>query len=128
VGTFPNKATQFKKGVSGNPDGPKPGYKLMKTILRELIEGDVNYEDLAGKKKRMSAAQAVMLAQVAKAIHKQDTNAAKFVVEELEGLKTQKIESESTNFSTNVNFMNQAVDKDMDDYALERVKQMKEGK
>lgn len=31
------KATQFKKGQSGNPAGPKPGYKHMSTWIQELL-------------------------------------------------------------------------------------------
>jgi len=32
-----SKATQFKPGVSGNPKGPKPGYKHINTVVQELM-------------------------------------------------------------------------------------------
>jgi hypothetical protein len=34
------KKTQFKPGQSGNPAGPKPGYKHISTHIRELLEDD----------------------------------------------------------------------------------------
>lgn len=34
------KATQFKKGQSGNPAGPKPGYKHISTHIREMLEDE----------------------------------------------------------------------------------------
>lgn len=34
------KATQFKPGQSGNPAGPKPGYKHLSTWIREMLNDD----------------------------------------------------------------------------------------
>lgn len=34
------KATQFPKGTSGNPSGPKPGYKHLSTHIQALLNDD----------------------------------------------------------------------------------------
>lgn len=39
------KETQFKPGVSGNPAGPKPGYKHINTWIQELVS-DEDFEAL----------------------------------------------------------------------------------
>lgn len=45
VAEFPNKATQFKPGQSGNPKGPKPGYKHISTWIQDMLN-DENFETL----------------------------------------------------------------------------------
>lgn len=40
---FPNKDTQFKPGQSGNPKGPKPGYKHISTHIQEMLN-DPDFE------------------------------------------------------------------------------------
>lgn len=40
---FPNPDTQFKPGQSGNPDGPKPGYKHISTHIQEALN-DPDFE------------------------------------------------------------------------------------
>lgn len=35
-----SKATQFKPGQSGNPAGPKPGYKHINTHIQELLNDE----------------------------------------------------------------------------------------
>ena len=37
---FPNPDTQFKPGQSGNPTGPKPGYKHLSTYIRDAMEDE----------------------------------------------------------------------------------------
>jgi hypothetical protein len=39
------KATRFQPGVSGNPAGPKPGFKHINTIVQELLN-DPEFEAL----------------------------------------------------------------------------------
>ena len=34
------KATQWKKGQSGNPEGPKPGFKHLSTHIQELLNDE----------------------------------------------------------------------------------------
>lgn len=34
------KATQFKPGQSGNPEGPKPGYKHLSTHIQDLLNDE----------------------------------------------------------------------------------------
>lgn len=44
-------ATQFKKGQSGNPSGRKKGSKNLTTILRAMLEEEIDYKDPFTKKK-----------------------------------------------------------------------------
>lgn len=39
-------AGMFKKGIGGNPAGPKPGYKQKRTILREALMANPKYAKL----------------------------------------------------------------------------------
>lgn len=40
AGQFPNPATQFQPGVSGNPNGRPKGRRSLSTIIREMLEGE----------------------------------------------------------------------------------------
>lgn len=40
MGEFPNKDSQFKPGQSGNPQGPKPGYKHISTWIQDMLNDD----------------------------------------------------------------------------------------
>lgn len=40
MGEFPNKETQFKPGVSGNPAGPPKGTKHLSTWINELLNDE----------------------------------------------------------------------------------------
>lgn len=53
---FPNKDTQFKKGESGNPLGKPVGTKSLSTILKNMLEEeiDVELEDGTKQKKTLS--------------------------------------------------------------------------
>lgn len=77
MGEFPNKATQF----SGTPGpGRPPGSINMRTLLREMLSDG-----------RLGEAGDLWLAQWQKA-KEGDTQAAKFIIDNLEGLLTQKVE------------------------------------
>lgn len=71
---FPNKDTQFKPGQSGNPSGPKPGYKHLTTHIQELLEDEEFEADLLDSKKGVVAfkgkpIQAIILAARHKAVN-----------------------------------------------------------
>lgn len=73
----------FPKGVSGNPKGYKKGVRNRSTILKELLA--LNDNEL-----RMH------LAQINKAIIKEDTNAYKAVLDSAYGAPVQQIEQTNT--------------------------------
>ena len=56
----PPKATQFKKGQSGNPGGRKKGSRNFKTLLEELMALEV---DQPGKKRKIELKEALLLKQ-----------------------------------------------------------------
>ncbi len=71
---YPNLKS-WKKGQSGNPSGRKVGSKNVSTIVRELLEQDVDTGLLIGTKisdlangKPTSYAQAIVLAMLKKAL------------------------------------------------------------
>jgi hypothetical protein len=66
----------FKKGESGNPAGRPKGAKNRSTMLRELLE--LNENELK-----------MHLAQIKKAIEKEDTNAYKAVLDSAYGAPKQ---------------------------------------
>ena len=63
----PPKATQFKKGQSGNPRGKPKGAKSMSTVARELLDGEISLT-LNGRVKRITRREAIVLAQFNKAV------------------------------------------------------------
>jgi len=82
----PPKESQFQPGKSGNPKGMKKGFVSFKKTIRELSEKTVSCKDLDNKKLQTTAGQAVVIALMGKAIYKQDTQAAKILMEHVEGV------------------------------------------
>lgn len=78
------KATRFEPGKSGNPAGLPKGYKSFKRLIAEAVAKPVVYKDLKNKKKPMKAREAIINAIVAKAIFKQDVQAAKTIIDAME--------------------------------------------
>jgi hypothetical protein len=83
---YPN-LKQWQKGQSGNPTGRKVGSKNISTLVRELLEQEVNPELPLNPKitslvqgKPTSYAQAVVLAMLHKAIEG-DVRAAQFIAD-----------------------------------------------
>ncbi len=72
------KETQFKPGQSGNPTGPKPGYKHINTWVQELVEDEefvaVIREGMQLKEYKGVPIKAMIRAQIILAING-DTNA-----------------------------------------------------
>jgi len=95
----PPKATQFQKGKSGNEKGKQPGTRNTKTILRELLSVTLDRENPLTREagKNLTAEQLMHLAQIAKAIDKQDTMAYEAVLNRIDGRPTQPIGNDPDN-------------------------------
>lgn len=94
----PPKATQFKKGQSGNPGGKKKGTRNTKTLIRELLEVALDRENPLTKKKGKNTAENLMhLAQIAKAINEADTRAYEAVLDRVDGKPTQAFANDPDN-------------------------------
>lgn len=105
---FPNKDTQFKPGVSGNPKGLKPGTKHINTWIQELLSDEEFEADVLDSKKGLvefkgAPIKAIVLAQRHKAVNG-DLKAAELL---MKYGWTQKIEQDLT---TNGNDISQPVD------------------
>lgn len=70
---FPNKATQFKPGESGNPAGKPKGTKHINTVVQELLNDDefnaMILEGLQVKEYKGAPLPAIVKAQIIKAIN-----------------------------------------------------------
>jgi hypothetical protein len=92
----------FKPGQSGNPLGKRKGTPNSATIIRKWLEVKSKLVDpLTGETTKMSHYDAVVLAQIAKAL-KADTPAFKELMDRLEGRAMQRIEAEVKNETINV--------------------------
>jgi hypothetical protein len=56
----PPRATQFKPGRSGNPAGRKKGSRNLKTILRRVMESEIEVSE-NGRKRRVPVVEALIL-------------------------------------------------------------------
>lgn len=76
MGEFPSTEHQFKKGESGNPEGKKPGTRSLATIVKDLLEGEINWKlvpiknsnELAEKYKNKAAWEALVHTAFSKAM------------------------------------------------------------
>lgn len=65
---FPNDDTKFKPGESGNPEGRPKGSRNLSTILREMLEEEIEVTTESGKEKKKL--QDVMIRRLLKAATK----------------------------------------------------------
>ena len=81
----PPKASQFQKGQSGNPNGRPKGRKRLETILRDLLEKEINVDDPIEKKMvRKKISECINLRLVSKAL-KGDTKSIEIIYERIDG-------------------------------------------
>jgi hypothetical protein len=100
---YPN-LKQWEKGQSGNPLGRKTGSKNISTLVRELLEQEINPELILNPKvaslvqgKPTSYAQAVVLAMLHKAIEG-DVRAAQFITDH--SIRSEQYDSETGLFQS----------------------------
>lgn len=91
--TTQNKPWLFQPGQSGNPAGPKPGYRHFKTLFKEAIvkiaDGEAESDDV------------IMVKQVVAKAKKGDLKAYEIVRDEVDG-PMNKNETPSNNTTINV--------------------------
>lgn len=92
----PPEETRFKPGQSGNPKGRPKGSRTFKSIIREVADTEVLYKNLNNIKHTMSAGEALIVSLFGKAIYKQDVQAAKTLMETLEGKPAQDVNQNNT--------------------------------
>jgi hypothetical protein len=84
----PPKNTQWKKGQSGNPSGKKKKEETLRNKLKSLLKKEVVLHQ-NGSPVAMQQGDAMLLAQVLKAINKGDTAAFKAIVGILDSKSTE---------------------------------------
>ncbi len=84
----PPKHTQWKKGESGNPSGKKKKEETLRDKLKSLLKEEVVLKQ-NGSPVTMQQDDAMLLAQVRKAINKGDTSAFKTIFEITESKSTE---------------------------------------
>ena len=88
----PHKHTQWKKGQSGNPSGKKKKEETLRDKLKSLLKEEVVLHQ-NGSPVAMQQDDAMLLAQVRKAINKGDTPAFKAIFEIAESKYAESAES-----------------------------------
>ena len=118
-GNTDGEATRFKAGESGNPEGMKPGFKNFRTLIRDAAETEIDYKDLTNKKIRTTAGNGVILSLLGRALYKNDTQAAKLLIEHVDG---KQLDTNNTNLNLNKDVDEEA---DVDQEILDRYFQKK---
>lgn len=114
MGEFPNKTSQFQKGVSGNPHGRPKGALSKKTIVKEILVSKVTLPEEISEKmqeifpdfnsKNASIGETMVFMQVAKAITAKDSQAFKMLFDI--AYPDDEIETESENEPTREEVVN----------------------
>ncbi len=66
----PPRASQFKKGQSGNPGGRKKGSRNFKTIVLEVLDSEIELTE-GGRKRKVPLIKAILLRQAQDALRGQ---------------------------------------------------------
>lgn len=83
----------WEPGQSGNPKGPKPGYKQARTILKKLLAMEIFAEHPISKEQsNLSLAEALHLRQIQVALSTGDTIAYREIMDRVEGKPAQGVE------------------------------------
>ena len=89
---FPNDDTQFKEGESGNPHGRPKGTRNLSTILKAMLEEDVEVV-IDGKKERRQF-QEVIIRKLLKKANDGEIRAIIEIFDRVEGKAKQEIATE----------------------------------
>lgn len=90
--TNPQNLKPIKKGEVRNPKGRIKGSKNMTTILREILEMKVDYQDPTWKNKQKVTKKYVMIAKIIELAMKGDIRAYENIIDRLEGKPVQQID------------------------------------
>ncbi len=87
---FPNTDTQFKSGESGNPHGRPKGSRNLSTILREVLDEEIEITLPNGQKEKKPFAEVIARKLIKKAVEG-DIRAIREIWDRCEGKATQEI-------------------------------------
>lgn len=93
---FPHDGNKFEKGESGNPNGRPKGTKNLSTILREMLEEDIDVVVDGVKSKKQF--QEVIIRKLLKKAHDGDIRAIMEIFDRVDGRPKQQID-QNTNHS-----------------------------
>lgn len=91
---FPNDNTKFKPGQSGNPNGRPKGARSLSTILREMLEEEIDV-NIDGVKSRKQF-QEVIIRKLLKKANDGDIRAIVEVFDRVEGKPKQEVDHKAT--------------------------------
>lgn len=89
---------QFKPGESGNPSGRPRGTKNLSTILREMLQEEIEV-DVNGKKEKKTLSD-VLVRKLLKKANDGDVRAIQEVFDRTEGKAKQEVVSTNVNYNT----------------------------
>jgi len=91
----PNESTRFTSDNQPEGRGRPKGALSVKTTLKQLLESEIDWKDLAGKPSRLQALDAMLGEQIRKAIKEGDTGAFSAILDRLEGKPRQEIDQKT---------------------------------
>lgn len=90
---FPNDDTKFKEGESGNPSGRPKGSRNLSTILKEMLDEDIEIT-IDGKKQKKKF-QDLIIRKLIKKANDGDLRAIEQIFDRVEGKPKQSLDVES---------------------------------
>jgi len=91
-GIIPEGATPFQEGQSGNPKGRPKGTRNLSTILREMLQEEIEITTEEGKKEKKQL-QDVIIMKLIKKANDGNLRAIEQLFDRTEGKANQKIET-----------------------------------
>ena len=89
-GNNSGKDTRYKPGESGNPNGRPKGSQNFKTIIKRMMEMELEARTIDNTIAKQKGGEAVVASMASKAIHDGDVSAARLLIEQLDGKPLQK--------------------------------------
>lgn len=113
-GNFPPIEKGFKKGQSGNPSGRPPGARNRSTILREILDMNLNYENpFSGKMEKHSVEKQIEFQIVADVLQERNLSAYKEIKDTLYGKLNSTSESNLEEIKTDWDLLHKEFDEAM---------------